>query len=159
MWLKTFVCVVLLGLPVTWGRAQDKTADLAIVVAKDRALDNLTSEDLKKIFRAEKSKGSDGVRFVILARDPGSPERNAALADIYQMEESDYSKYFLQATFIGLVQTAPKELSSPEAVRRYLAHAAGGIGYLRATDADDSVKIVKVDGKLPGEPGYALKIK
>jgi len=34
--------------------AQDKTSDLAIIVAKGSTLDNLTSEELNKIFLEEK---------------------------------------------------------------------------------------------------------
>jgi hypothetical protein len=35
----------------------------------------------------------------------------------------------------------------------------GAIGYLRGSDVDDSVKILKVDGHAPGDAEYPLKIK
>ena len=75
------------------------------------------------------------------------------------MGEDDYAKYFLQATFTGLVQAAPRPLASPGAMRQFVAGTPGAIGYLRASDVDDSVKIVKVDGKSPGDPDYKLKLK
>jgi phosphate transport system substrate-binding protein len=159
MWQKILIFVLILSLKVFGVQAQDKSTDLAIVVNKNRAIDNLTSEELKKIFRAEKTVSADGVHFIIFARETGSPERAAVLANLYGMTEADYAKYFLQATFIGQVAAAPRELSSAGAVRQYVSRVGGGIGYISASDVDESVKVVKIDGKLPGDPDYKLKIK
>ena len=159
MWKRIFFLVLILSLKTGPALAQDKAGDLAIVVAKNRDIDNVTSDELTKIFRAEKNKGSDGVRFVLIARETGSPERTAALAGIYKVSEDEYAKYFLQATFTGLVQAAPRSLTSPAAMRQFVASTPGAIGYLRGSDVDDSVKVVKVDGKSPGDADYSLKIK
>ena len=59
-------------------KAQDKNADLAIIVGKSSALDTVTTADLAKILKAEKAKGSDGVKFALSVREAGSPERAAS---------------------------------------------------------------------------------
>ena len=159
MWKKLLIAALIFSLKVCGANAQDKSGDLAIIVSKSRDVDNVTSEELTKIFRAEKPKGSDGVRFILIAREPGSAERAAALAGIYKASEDDYAKYFLQATFIGLVSSAPRPFSSAAALRQFVANTPGAIGYLRGSDVDDSVKIIKVDGHAPGEADYPLKIK
>ena len=156
---KTLITGLLFGWLLAGANAQDKTGDLAIVINKASTLENVTSAELAKIFRAEKSKGPDGVRYVLAARETGSPERAAALAGIYQMSEDEYAKYFLQATFIGLVRAAPEQITSAAGLKAHIAKIPGTIGYLRASEVDDTVKVVKVDGKLPGEPDYKLKIK
>jgi ABC-type phosphate transport system substrate-binding protein len=148
---------VLLGASVA--RGGDKGDDLAIVVNKNSTLDNVTQAELVKILREEKSKSADGVRFVVLAREPGSAERSAALKSIFQMTEAEYQKYFLQATFVGAVQAAPKVVSGAAATRQFVAGNPGAVGYLRGSDVDDSVKVVKVDGKSPGDAGYSLKMR
>jgi hypothetical protein len=33
------------------------------------------------------------------------------------------------------------------------------MGYLRASDVDDSVKVVRVNGLLPEEDGYPLRVR
>jgi ABC-type phosphate transport system substrate-binding protein len=159
MWKKIFILALVISLKAGPALAQDKAGDLAIVVAKNRGLDNVTSDELTKIFRAEKTKGADGLRFVLIAREPGSPERAAALAGIYKASEDDYAKYFLQATFTGLVASAPRPFSSPATLRQFVSGTPGAIGYLRGSDVDDSVKILKVDGHAPGDAEYPLKIK
>jgi hypothetical protein len=37
--------------------------------------------------------------------------------------------------------------------------APGGIGFVRAADADDSVKVLKIAGVAPGQPGYPIGVK
>lgn len=140
-------------------RAQDKNADLAIIVGKSSTLENVTTAELVRIMRAEKAKGPDGVKFVLSAREPGSPERNAILSQVYQMTEAEYTKFFLLTTFTGTVTAAPRQIASNGVTKQFVSGTPGGIGYLRGSETDDTVKVLKVDGKLPGEEGYPLKIK
>jgi hypothetical protein len=155
--------IILIALLIVTGfsaaRAQDKNADLAIIVGKSSGLDSVTSAELTKIFKAEKAKGPDGVKFALSARETGSPERAALLGQVYQMTEAEFTKFFLQATFTGAVQSAPKQVAAAAGAKQFVSGTPGGISYVRGSDADDSVKMVKVDGKLPGEDGYPLKIK
>jgi ABC-type phosphate transport system substrate-binding protein len=140
-------------------RAQDKSGDLAIIVNKSCSLDNVSRAELVKIFKGEKSKNPDGAKYVIIMRDSGSPERSAALRGIYSMSDAEYEKYFLQATFAGTVQAAPKVLTSSTGVCQFISSSPGAISYVGGGDADSSVKVVKVDGKAPGDAGYPLKLK
>jgi len=140
-------------------RAQDKADCLAIIVPKDSKLDDITSADLQKYFKADKTKTPDGTKIAIVMIDVGRPERDAALRAIYKMNETEYNDFFVSATFTGAVAAAPKALPSVAAMKKYVGDTPGAIGYLRASDADDTVKVLKVDGKAPGEPDYKLKMK
>jgi ABC-type phosphate transport system substrate-binding protein len=139
--------------------AQDKAGDLAIIVAKNSAIDSLTSEELHRIFFEEKTKDPDGHRFVIIMRETGSPENAAAMASIYKFDAGEYDTYFLRAVFAGRATGKPQQLNGSAAVRQFIASTPGAIGYARASEVDDTLKVVKVDGKLPGDAGYPLAIK
>jgi hypothetical protein len=43
-------------------------------------------------------------------------------------------------------------------VRKFVFNVPGAIGYLRPEDVDDSVKVVRIDGHLPSDAEYPLKI-
>jgi len=139
--------------------AQDKAADLAIIANKSTKLDNVSTADLKRYFKAEKTKTPDGTKLVVVACDQGTPERAAALAGLYAMNEAEYSDYFVEATFTGAVAAAPKSLASAAAVKAFVASTPGALGYVKGSETDDSVQVLKIDGKLPGEAGYKLKVK
>src|ERR1041385_4053831 len=151
------VCLTALGCGVCF--AQDKSDQLAIIVNKSSKLEDVSIGDLQKYFKAEKTKTPDGVKVVIVMLDVGRPERDAALKNIYKMSDTEYNDFFVSATFTGAVQAAPKTLPSAAAMKKYVADTAGAIGYIRASEADDSVKVLKIGSKSPGEGDYSLKMK
>ena len=138
---------------------QDKADQLAVIVNKSSALDLVSSADLQRYFKADKTKAPDGTKIVIVMMDVGQPERDAALKSIYKMSESEYSDFIVSATFTGAMAAAPKTLPSAAAMKSYVANTPGAIGYIRASAVDDTVKALKVDGKSPGEADYSLKMK
>ena len=154
---KSILCaglaILLSGLAA---RADDA---LAIVVNVASKLDNVSSSELERYFKAEKTKTPDGTKLVIAMHAPGRPEREAALKYIYKMSEDEYTNFFVEATFTGAVSSAPKAFPSPGAVKKFIAATPGAISYLRESDVDATVKAVKVDGKPTSDPAYPLKVK
>lgn len=140
-------------------RGGDKRVVLAIIVNPACSLGDVSTADLAKIFKAQKTKNPDGVRYVVAGCEPGTPERAAALRAIYKMSESEYERYFLQGTFAGTIQSAPKVLTDGAAVRRFVAATPGAIGYMFAGQTDATVKVLTVDGKPPADADYPLDPK
>jgi hypothetical protein len=91
--------------------------------------------------------------------EPGFAERKAVLRDIYHMNESDFSRHFLQGLFTGEVFVSPKTLASPVGVRKFVFNVPGAIGYVRASDVDDTVKVIRIEGHLPDDKNYSLRIQ
>jgi hypothetical protein len=133
--------------------------NLAIVVNRQNPMDGLSLSALRKIFLGERSHWPDGRRITLVLMDPGTPERAAVLRELCQMNESDYSRHILQDLFRGELQVSPKTLAAPAGVRKFVFNVPGAIGYVRAIDADDSVKVLRVDGLLPDDRDYPLRIE
>jgi ABC-type phosphate transport system substrate-binding protein len=140
-------------------QAQSQSADVAIVVNPACSLTDVSLPDLAKIFKAQRTKTPDGNKFVLTSRETGSPERESILSAVYQMSDPQYEKYFLAATFAGTIQSAPKVIVTGVSVCQFVASEPGAIGYLRATETDNTVKVLKVEGKAPGDPNYPIKMK
>jgi ABC-type phosphate transport system substrate-binding protein len=98
--------------------------------------------DVHKIFLGEKSTWSNGKHILLIMAAPGSTERAVVLKNIYKMSETDYAKYFLQASFTGAVSAPPKDASSSAEVKKLVAENPGAIGYVNQQDVGDSVKVV-----------------
>ncbi len=129
---------------------------LAVIVNRSNTVDELEFDELRRIFLAERSHWPNGRRITVAMRDPGQPEREAALRLIYGMTEKEFGRYFLHAVFTGEVLSAPKRLATSDVMRRFVFNLPGAIGYVRAADVDGTVKVLRVDGRGPGEPGYRL---
>ena len=147
----------LLGLAPRAGHAQD-AEPLAIVVNRNNPLTEISLADLRRVFRGQRSRWTNGRRVTLVMRDPGTPERDAILRSVYGLDEAEYRRSFLQAVFSGQTSDAPKTLASSNGVVRFVYNVPGAIGYVRARDVDASVKTLRVEGRLPGEPGYRLEV-
>jgi ABC-type phosphate transport system substrate-binding protein len=140
---------------------QGRTANeesLAIIVNQSNPAENFSLEELRKIFLGERSHWPNGRRITLVMMGPGQPERKIVLRDICRMGESDFSRHFLHGLFTGEVFVSPKTLASPVGVRKFVFNVPGAIGYVRASDVDGSVKVVRVDERLPDDKEYKLRV-
>lgn len=136
--------------------AQQRT--LAVIVHKSNPTENLTLAELREYFLSERTSWptKQKVRAVMIAS--GRPERQALIEIALDMRrEQDYQAHFLRAKFTEQSVEQPRELQSPADVLRFVSNVPGSLAYLPANEVDPSVKVVRVDGLAPGDPGYKLR--
>lgn len=131
---------------------------LAVIVHRSNPVDNLTSEELRKLCLAEKRQWPAGRRVTVALREPGQAEREAVLRQVYGFTEAEFNRHFLQGTFTGEVQAAPKQLATGGGVRRFVFNVPGAIGFVRMSEVDDTIKVVRIDGKRPADADYKLRV-
>src|SRR5207253_2768835 len=85
--------------------------------------------------------GGRGVDLSAMRR--GTPERASVLRIVYKMDERDLNNYFLYQVFEGEAPFPPVILRTPADVRKFVGITPGAVGYLRASDVDESVKVVR----------------
>jgi phosphate transport system substrate-binding protein len=144
-------------LPALPGGVTGFQDDLAIIVNKSNPTTEMTLAELRNVFLAERSRWPNGRKITITMLDAGNPERDVVLRKIYRMREADFSRNFLRAKFTGETTEEPKLLASPTNMVRFVFNAPGAIGYVRSSSLDNSVKVLRIDGLAPGEPGYKIK--
>ncbi|HEX8723362.1 MAG TPA: hypothetical protein VF736_22280 [Pyrinomonadaceae bacterium] len=133
-------------------------AEIAVIVNKSNPVDDLPLAELREYFLAERGHWPNGggkVRVVMLGQ--GAPAREAALRLIYNMNEKAYVSYFLGKKFRGETPDEPRQQTSAADVIKFVSFVPGAIGYVRPEEVDASVKVLRVDGLAPGDPGYKLK--
>ena len=151
---------VLVGpMPQTRVQAAHPKEGLAIVVNRENPVESLSMAELRTVFLGERSHWPNGRRITLVMMEPGQPERDTMLRDVCRMSESDLRRRYLQGLLTGEVLVSPKTLANPMGVRKFVFNVPGAIGYLRPEDVDDSVKVVRIDGHLPGDAEYPLKIE
>jgi len=145
-----------------WGTsesARSASEDLAIVLNTANPTDNLSLAQLRGIILGDRAHWPDGQKITVVMREQGQPERALILRLVCRMSETDFNQYLMHSTFTGQVQTGPKLLTSVTGVRKFVFNVPGAIGYVRAGEVDRSVKAVRIDGRLPGEEGYKLRLE
>jgi len=129
---------------------------LAVIVNRSNPLDDLSLKELRSIAMIQRTHWPNDREITVALHEPGPAERRAILQLVYRMNETMFTRYFLQATFTGQIPNGPRLLSTSELVRRFVVNVPGAVGFVRLADVDASVKAVRVDGHAPGAPDYPL---
>jgi ABC-type phosphate transport system substrate-binding protein len=155
------VLLALLWLPAAQAADQDDGAHsaspIAIVVHKDSDVENLAMTQLRNIFLANQQFWPDRTRIILLVRAPKSDERDFVLNTIYQMDEAEFRKYWISKMFRAEVPRGPKIVFSTDMTLELVVAIPGSISFISAELVTDDVRVLRVDGKLPSDPGYPLK--
>ena len=122
--------------------ASEALMEVDVVVNNSNKIGPLSREEVRRIYVGEKSSWPGGKRITVLMLALDQRERVVILREVLKMNESDYTKYFLQAAFTGRVQAAPKDLSSAAEMKARLAANPNAIGYLKKENVDDSVRVL-----------------
>ena len=129
---------------------------VAIVVHADVEVTDLTTNQLRRIFLADQQFWPDKSRIVLLVRAPQAEERKVVLDRIYQMNESQFRKYWIAKIFRAEVAALPKIVFSANMAQELVAAIPGSITFIPLSEIDSSIKVLSIDGLLPNDPGYSL---
>jgi hypothetical protein len=156
---RALLALILAAAPLSWAAPSLQTPPpgLAIVVHPSNPVDNLTFSELRRIFMLDTQTWPHGRKITVVLREKGQPERADAIRMICGLSEADYDKHILFRTFQGSVNIGPRSLQSAPALLRFVYSAPGAIAPIAADQADATVKVLRIDGLLPGDARYALR--
>ena len=130
---------------------------VAIVVNQDVPVEDVTLPEMRKIFLGERQYWNPKLRVVLLMRAPIAPERDVVLRAIYQMTEAQFRQYWISKVFRADVPAGPKIVYSTEMATELVTGVPGAVAFMDASAIPKGVKVLKIDGKLPGDKAYPLR--
>jgi len=130
--------------------------DIAVIVHPSTPVSNLSLGELRAILSGDRRSWDMKTPTVVLMRMPGSHERDVVLQRVLKQSESDYKKFWVGKIFRGEATTEPATAPSPGLALDYVASVDGAISFVDRNQVQSRVKMLKIDGKLPGESGYPL---
>ena len=135
-----------------WAQAQ--TADVAVVVNPKNAVANLTMSELRRLFAGETRTWHDGTPVRLIMRAPVAHERDVVLR-LLGFSEGGYAQYWTMHAYRG-EGPAPVAVFSNGMQKEGVTAIPGAIAMMDVRDVKAGLKVVKIEGKLPGEDGYPL---
>src|SRR5580700_11305397 len=132
-------------------------ADVAVVVNADTPVEELSLAEVRKVFLGERQYWNANIPVVLLIRAPVARERDVVLKTIYQMSESQFKQYWIAKIFRAESATAPKVVYSNDMASELVTAIPGAIAFIDSKEVKPGAKVMRVDGRLPGEPGYPLR--
>jgi hypothetical protein len=128
---------------------------VAVVVSERNPVTNISTRELRKLFSGEKHAWAGGLPVKLFVRAPDAYER-VVLLKLLEMSESEYKKYWTARVFRGDAQAEPIALFSNGMQKEALAAFPGAVALVNLQDVKPGMKVVKVDGHMPGDAAYPL---
>ncbi len=156
--LGVIVCALVICLPVRLVHAQNSSRQaIAIVVNPKSAVTDISFAELRRIFLGEQQFWPDRSKITLLVRAPVAPEREVVLNEIYRMNEDQFRQYWIGKMFRAEVAGGPKIVYSSDMAINLVAVIPGSITFVLASEVTPNARVLRIDGKLPSDPGYPLK--
>ena len=130
--------------------------DLAVVVRPDVAVDNLPFAELRRMMLGERQFWSSNVKVTLLIRAPGARERDVVLKTIFQMSEAQFRQYWIAKVFRAEAASGPRIVYSNEMATELSASTPGAIAFIDPAQVPKNMKVLKINGLSPGQPGYPI---
>ena len=130
--------------------------DLALIANKGNNLKGLSFPDLVKICKGQMGHWPNGRPVTLITRSPASPEMRIVLQKVYGMTADEVNQLVASANHGRTDHPAIVVVDSDESVVKKVEATPGGVGLVDVYSITGGIDVLRVGGKLPLEPGYAL---
>lgn len=154
------ICMLTLAFSLVVGclaAPKEPDSDVAVIVHPGVGEDDLALSDIRRLLLGDRQFWPSGERVTLMIRAPVARERDVVLKKIYQMSESQFRQYWIAKVFRAEAVAGPKIVYSNAMATQLVKAIPGSISFVGADNVPPGVKVLRVDGKLPGEPDYPLR--
>jgi ABC-type phosphate transport system substrate-binding protein len=132
-------------------------SDIAVVVHPDTPIGELSLSEVRRVFLGDRQYWNSKLPVTLLIRAPVARERDVVLRIIYQMSEAQFKQYWVAKIFRAEVTSPPRIVYSNDMQYDLVTAIPGAIAFVDARNVRPGVKLVRVDGHLPGDRDYPLR--
>ncbi|GAC1634837.1 MAG: hypothetical protein NVS9B14_11340 [Candidatus Acidiferrum sp.] len=127
---------------------------MAVITTASSKLADVPFADLVKYCKGTTKTWPDGRNFSIVIKNPDAPEMHGILSKLFGAAGGDTKVAIAK---LNESRTVVKVVDGDEELLRAVEGTPGAIGIVDVYSINSSVKVLRVDGKLPFDVGYALK--
>ena len=128
--------------------------NMALVAPASSKVSDVSLADLVKYCKGTTKAWPDGKNFLIVIKNPDAPEMSGVLQKLFGGSATEVKAAIAK---LNEGRTVVKVVENEEEVLRVVEATPGAIGVVDVYSITSSVKVLRVDGKLPFDVGYALK--
>lgn len=134
--------------------ARADAAPLVVVVGKDVPITEVSRADLRRVFMGETTVVS-GETVAPFNATANTKERITFDQAILGFSADQVTKYWIDRRIRGQ-GNPPRSVSTPDVQARMAAKFPRAITYVPLDVVTPDLKVLRIDGKLPSDPGYLL---
>ncbi len=127
----------------------------ALIAAAGSKLQDISLLDLSKYCKGAQRAWPDGRPFVLVVRNPDGPEMQGVMGKIMGATATEPKPSTTKPSEVHIIF---KVVDTDEDLIRTVGSTPEALGLIDVYSINSSVKVLRVDGKLPFDPGYILKV-
>lgn len=128
--------------------------NMAVVVSAGSKLNDVSLATLAKLCKGVQKTWPDGKNFTLVMKDPESPDMRVAAQKLFGAAPGELKALIAK---LNEPRLAVKIVENDEDLLRTVESTPGAVGIIDVYAINSSVKVLRLDGKLPFDLGYALK--
>jgi len=137
-------------------KADPNSTAVAVIVNEANPLHGMSFADLRRYAKMTKQLWSDRQRVDLFLPNTRSPAYRTLLTRVFKTSHKKLQKTWVRKLFSGDIPAKPSTLSSSAAAGNLVRKRPGALAFVSASAIPKGVRVLKIDGKLPGEAGYPL---
>jgi hypothetical protein len=128
--------------------------NLAVVASASSRLQDVPLAELTKMCKGTQKTWADGKSFTLVMKDPESADMHIAVQKLFGATSGDVKVAIAK---LNEARAVVRVVEGDEDLLRVVDSTPGAVGILDVYAINSSVKVLRIDGKLPFDVGYALK--
>ena len=128
--------------------------NMAVVASAGSKLQDVPLAELAKLCKGTQKTWADGKSFTLVMKDPESADMHVAVQKLFGVPGSEVKSAIAK---LNETRAVVRIVESDDDLLRTVEATPGAVGILDVYAINSTVKVLRVDGKLPFDVGYALK--
>ena len=128
--------------------------NMAVIASAGSKLQDVPLVELAKLCKGTQKTWADGRNFMLVMKDPESPDMHVAVQKLFGVPAGEVKSAIAK---LNETRTVVRVVESDEDLLRTVEATPGAVGVLDVYAINSAVKVLRIDGKLPFDTGYALK--
>ncbi|HEY6270244.1 MAG TPA: hypothetical protein VIX11_18225 [Candidatus Acidoferrum sp.] len=151
-WLR--ITALMCAASITVGSSAAAIKNMAVVISAGSKLSDVPLGDLVKLCKGTQKSWGDGKNFLLVVKNPEAPEMHVVAQKLFVDAGGDIKGAIAKMNESRVII---KIAGSDEELLRIVEATPGAVGIIDVYSINSSVKVLRLDGKLPFDAGYSFK--
>ena len=129
-------------------------AQIAVVVNVSNPVDELSIDKLRRLFLGQAATFPSGKHARLATHAPSVEAFDKSALDL---QPEIVRSRWMSMLFRGEATAMPAALANVEEVKKFVQEHPDAIAYLPASAVDGTIKVLRIDGHRPADPGYPIR--
>jgi hypothetical protein len=126
----------------------------AVIAPANSKLEGVSLANMVQLCKGTPKSWPDGKAFTLVMHSPEDPEMRSAVQALFGVAPVDMKNFLAN---VNQSRVVIKIVDSDEDLLRTVVATPGAVGLVDVYAINSSVKVLRIDGKLPFDAGYAFK--